>query len=130
MQFSVLGPLEVYGDDDLPLSLGGLRQRSVLALLLLHPGRVMAAENIVTEIWGDEAPDGARDSLYTYVSNLRGVVGRDRISRVDSGYRLDLVDTDSVVSEEFTRKLASARRLLGSDPTEAGSLIDTALSSW
>jgi len=130
MRFAVLGPLAVFGDDDESLSLGGPRQRSVLALLLLQPGRVVPSEQIVTEIWGDEPPPGARDSLYTYVSNLRGIIGRDRISRIDSGYRLDLSDVDSIDAVDCTAKLVSARRLLGSDATEAGGLIDTSLSSW
>jgi predicted ATPase len=129
MQFRVLGPLEVGGGDQ-TLSLGGLRQRSVLALLVLHSGRVVPADQIVTEIWGEEAPDGARDSLYTYVSNLRGVLHRDRISRVDGGYRLDLEDGDTIDAVEFSGRLAEARRQLGSNPAATGDLIEDALSSW
>ena len=35
MQYRILGPLEVQGDDG-PLPLGGAKQRALLALLLLN----------------------------------------------------------------------------------------------
>ncbi len=88
MLFSVLGPLQVT-DEGEPVPLGGPLQRSVLARLLLDPGRPVAADQLVTEIWGDTPPDGARDSLYTYVSNLRRALGRERIVRADGGYRFE-----------------------------------------
>jgi predicted ATPase/DNA-binding SARP family transcriptional activator len=129
MLFSVLGPLEVR-DAGKPLALGGPRQRSVLALLLLDVGRAVAADRLVTEIWGDEPPDGARDSLYTYVSNLRSVLGRDRLVRADGGYRLEPSEGDTFDAEEVEARLAEARRLAGSDPASAVALIDRSLSSW
>jgi predicted ATPase/DNA-binding SARP family transcriptional activator len=129
MRFSVLGPLEVT-EGSASLALGGPRQRSVLALLLLDPGRVVDADRMVTEIWGDEPPDGARDSLYTYVSNLRGVLGRDRIVRSGGGYRLAPADIDRVDALTFDATLGEAHRIAGSDPQTALSLINESLSAW
>jgi predicted ATPase/DNA-binding SARP family transcriptional activator len=129
MQFSVLGPLEVT-EGSASLALGGPRQRSVLALLLLDAGRVVHADRMVTEIWGDEPPDGARDSLYTYISNLRGVIGRDRIVRSDGGYRLVPMDVDQVDARTFVASLGEAHRIVGSDPQTALSFIDESLSAW
>ena len=97
MLFSVLGPLEVR-EAGTTLALGGPRQRSVLALLLLDSGRAVAADRLVTEIWGDEPPDGARDSLYTYVSNLRSVLGRDRIVRSGGGFHTEILE-DLVIGQ-------------------------------
>ena len=129
MLFSVLGPLQVT-DEGEPVPLGGPLQRSVLARLLLDPGRPVAADQLVTEIWGDTPPDGARDSLYTYVSNLRRALGRERIVRADGGYRFEPTEGDTVDAEEVEQRLAKARRLAGSDPASAVDLIDTSLSSW
>lgn len=129
MQFSVLGPLAVH-DGDAALLLGGPRQRSVLALLLLASGRVVSTDRIVTEIWGENPPDGARDSLYTYVSNLRGVLGRDRIVRSDGGYRLDPQDGDTIDAIECEAGLERARRLVGLDPVHAIDLIESSLAGW
>ena len=125
----MLGPLLV-DDGDAPVPLGGPRQRAVLALLVLNAGRVVSADRIVTEIWSEEPPDGARDSLYTYVSNLRRVLGKDRIVRADNGYRLDLANGDSIDVVEQESDLARARRLVGSDPAAAIDLVDSALDSW
>ena len=129
MLFSVLGPLEV-AEGSASVTLGGPRQRSVLALLLLEPGRAVDADRMVTEIWGDEPPDGARDSLYTYISNLRGVLGRDRVVRSDGGYRLVPTDVDRVDACTFDATLGEAHRIVGSDPQTAISLIDESLSEW
>jgi len=129
MLFSVLGPLEVR-EADASLPLGGPRQRSVLALLLLDAGRVVAADRVVTQIWGEEPPGGARDSLYTYVSNLRGVVGRERIVRVDGGYSLVPTDDDEIDAHDVELHLAEARRKVGSDPSTAIGLIDRSLTRW
>jgi len=129
MQFSVLGPLEVT-EGSASLTLGGPRQRSVLALLLLESGRAVDADRMVTEIWGDEPPDGARDSLYTYISNLRGILGRDRIVRFDGGYRLAPMDVDRVDARTFDATLGEAHRIVGSDPHTALRLINESLSVW
>lgn len=129
MLFSVLGPLEVR-DAGESLPLGGPRQRSVLALLLLDAGRAVPADRLVTEIWGDEPPDGARDSLYTYVSNLRRVLGRDRLVRADGGYRLQPREGDTVDADEVETRLHEAHRLAASDPGAAVALIEGSLSSW
>ena len=129
MQFSVLGPLEVRsGDASLPL--GGRRQRSVLALLLLDRGRPVDADRMVSEIWGDPSPDGARDSLYTYVSNLRRILGRHRILRTDAGYRFVASAEDVVDADEVDTVLTEAHRITRSDPNAAIELIEDSLSAW
>ena len=129
MRFSVLGPLEVRdGPEALPL--GGPRQRSVLALLVHAAGRSVALDSLVTEIWGEEPPDGSVDSLYTYVSNLRHALGRGRILRGEGGYRFHQGDDDIVDVVDFEAGLLEARRLAGSDPDAAIALIDGSLSAW
>ena len=129
MRFSVLGPLEVRdGPEKLPL--GGPRQRSVLALLVQAAGRSVALDSLVTEIWGEEPPDGSVDSLYTYVSNLRHTLGRGRIVRGNGGYRFQRADHDTVDAVDFEAGVLEARRLAGSDPDAAIALIDGSLSAW
>ena len=79
MEYRVLGPLEVLGDDG-PLRLGGAKQRAVLALLLLHSGRVVSQERFIDELWGeaaarDRARDGAGVRLAAPESVARGRAG-------------------------------------------------------
>jgi DNA-binding SARP family transcriptional activator len=51
MQFRLLGPLEVV-DGDRSLALGGRKQRSLFAMLLLHANDVLSTELLVDEVWG------------------------------------------------------------------------------
>jgi len=55
MEFRVLGPLEVIGSDG-PLDLGGVKQRSVLAVLLLHANQVVSRDGLVDSLWGARPP--------------------------------------------------------------------------
>jgi hypothetical protein len=50
VQFRILGPLEVHRDGR-ALALGGARQRSVLALLLLHANEAVSADRLTAELW-------------------------------------------------------------------------------
>ncbi len=129
MRFSVLGPVDVV-DDDERRPLGGRRHLEVLAMLLVEPGRSVSADRIVTEIWGEDADARAIASLHTHVSNLRRALGRQRILRDPSGYRLVLLDGDVVDSVTFRRASAEARRLAGSDPASAVPLFEEALALW
>jgi len=84
MHFDVLGPIGAL-DGGSPMPLGGALQRAVLAVLLVDPGRALTADQILTEVWGDDVDDRTRASLYTYVSNLRSVLGKERIDRASAG---------------------------------------------
>ena len=129
MRFLVLGPLQVEENGE-ALGLGGQRKRAVLALLLANTGRPVPIDRIVSEIWPEEPVASVRDSLYTYVSQLRKALGNDRIGRVDGCYRLDLTDTDEIDAVGFESAARQAGRLLGSDPEAASRLLDSGLSLW
>src|SRR4051812_16714916 len=70
MQIQVLGPLEVTGASGL-LALGGVRQRAVLAVLALHLNEVLSTDFLIEELWGEQAPAGALNTVQVYVSRLR-----------------------------------------------------------
>jgi DNA-binding SARP family transcriptional activator len=59
MDFRLLGALEVAGPNG-PIELGGRKQRLVLAHLVLRAGRLVPAEELIDEIWGEEPPQSAR----------------------------------------------------------------------
>jgi DNA-binding SARP family transcriptional activator len=58
-----------------PVLLGGLKQRAVLALLLLDAGRVVSIDRLVDALWGEEPPRTAVTSLHIFVSQLRKALG-------------------------------------------------------
>ncbi len=135
MEYRILGPLEVL-QDGVPVDTGPRKQRSLLALLLIHANRVVSTDRILDELWGDEA-DGKENSLWVYVSRLRSALepdltdaGESRILRTrDHGYVLN-VDESSIDAVAFERAVAKGRDLVGTDPEEAARLLHGALDLW
>jgi DNA-binding SARP family transcriptional activator len=77
MEFRILGPLEAReGDRVVPL--GGVRQRAVLAVLILHANRVVSSDRLIDEIWGEEPPKTAATTLRVFVSELRKILEPSR----------------------------------------------------
>jgi DNA-binding SARP family transcriptional activator len=66
VEFRILGPLEAVVDGR-PVPLGGLKQRSLLALLLVRAGSVVSADQLIDEIWGADAPPTVRAGLHVYL---------------------------------------------------------------
>ena len=62
MEFRLLGPLEVVGDDGAPVAIGGRRPRALLTLLLLHPNEVVSTDRLIDGIWGERPPASAGGS--------------------------------------------------------------------
>jgi YVTN family beta-propeller protein len=87
MQFAILGTVEATSDGR-RLEIGGPKQRSLLAILLLHANDVVSRDTLIEGLWGDRPPGGPRDALDSYISRLRRVLGDDRVSRRSSGYAL------------------------------------------
>lgn len=130
MEYRILGPLAVQRDGhDLPL--GGLRQRAVLAVLLLAEDRVVEVDRLIEQVWGDGAPAKPLASLRAYVANLRRILGADAVlTRSGPGYRLDTA-ADVVDVREFARLVAHGRKLLDvGDAATAMSCLDEALNHW
>src|SRR5205085_3291589 len=86
MEFRILGPLEVF-ENGLALDLGGAKQRAALAVLALHANRVVAGERLIEALWDDEPPETARKALQVHVSQLRKVLGRERVETRAPGDR-------------------------------------------
>ena len=99
MEFRILGPLEVL-DDGRALDLGGAKQRATLAVLALHANRVVAHEQLIEALWDEEPPETARKALQVYVSQLRKVLGRERLETKPRGYLLRL-DPDELDLTRF-----------------------------
>jgi DNA-binding SARP family transcriptional activator len=66
MDFRLLGPLEVAGDEG-PLALGGIKQRSLLAMLLLHANQVVSTDRLIDALWGAAPPFTCGKSIQVYV---------------------------------------------------------------
>jgi DNA-binding SARP family transcriptional activator len=125
MDFRILGPLEVVADGQ-KVPLGGAKQRALLALLLLHPNRVVSRDRLIDELWETDPPETARTALQVHVSHLRKALGRDRIVTQDPGY-LVRVEPDELDLERFERLLGSVDR---GDSAVAAGVLREALALW
>jgi YVTN family beta-propeller protein len=70
MQYALLGPLEVRAGDRV-IPLGGVKQRALLAALLLHANEVVSRDRLIDGLWGERPPVTAAHTVETYVSRLR-----------------------------------------------------------
>ena len=122
MDYSLLGPLEVRIDGR-PISIGRGKQRALLAVLALNAGRVVPAEHLIDELWGEEPPATATTALQVYISRLRKTLGEGAIETREPGY---LVEGDVDV-RRFDELVSSARR---SEPPRAAELLSEALGLW
>src|SRR4051812_42950469 len=87
VDFGVLGPVILHRDGrDQPL--GGQKQRSLLAILLLHANEPVSRDRLIEGVWGGSPPASADHTLDNYISRLRKVVGSDRLTRRPPGYAL------------------------------------------
>jgi len=130
MHVGILGPIEVADEQGRQLALGGHKQRSVLAILLLHRGEVVSTERLVDELWRERAPARAIKTVQVYVSNLRKVLGDGVLVTRAGGYAVpsERLDLDA---DRFEALAAGARRALTDDePGCAEELLREALGLW
>ena len=126
MEFRLLGPLEVVEHDRL-LALGGVKQRSLLAILLLHANEVVSSDRLIGELWGQTPPSTAAKGVQVYVSRLRKELGVEgRLMTQAPGYILR-VDASELDLARFEQLLAEAR---GADASSAAQKLGRALALW
>ena len=97
-----MGPLEVLGEDGMPVALGGPRPRALLAQLLLVPNHVVSTDRLIDGLWGETPPASAQNALQVHVHALRNAIGADRIVTRPPGY-LVRVEPDELDVDRFER---------------------------
>ena len=127
MRFKMLGPVAASRDDG-PISLGGPKQRLVLAHLIVRANELVPAEVLIDQVWGEQPPEAAKGTLHSYISHLRKALGAERIESRAPGYVLHASE-DELDAKRFERLLREARLANGS-PGKAGSALREALGLW
>ena len=74
MEFFLLGPLLVFTAARAEIRVPAGKQRILLAVLLLHPNRVVSADILVEALWGGEPPPSATAAMRNYVKRLRSTL--------------------------------------------------------
>jgi DNA-binding SARP family transcriptional activator len=129
MDFRLLGPMEVL-DGDTPVGVGGLKQRALLARLLVSPNRTVAVDRLVDDVWGDAVPASAAKMVQIYVSQLRKVLPAGVLVTRPPGY-LAQVDPEAIDVERFARLRRTGRAALeAGDAAGATAQLRAALALW
>jgi len=87
MDIRVLGPIEI-DIDGRAVRIPTHQAARVLTLLAAWPGQVLEADRIMVALWGHGIKAGTRNTLQAHISQLRKVLGSDRIASESGGYRL------------------------------------------
>lgn len=136
MNINILGPLAVR-DDGTHVRIPGEKLRAIVAVLALSPGHPVSRNSLIDELWGEEPPSNAENSLHGHIARLRRVLAtrsgkldlREIIETSPTGYAL----TASRVEVDAARFEALVQRaeLCGDDELEeAASLLTEATALW
>jgi YVTN family beta-propeller protein len=132
MDFRILGSLEVL-EGERALDVGGGKQRSVLALLLLHANEVVPSDRLIDELWPDAPPPSAAKIVQVHVSRLRKALdgaGEGILLTRGHGYELR-VASGQLDANRFRELLEEGRAALAAnEPVKAEETLREALGLW
>lgn len=130
--FRMLGPLE-YFDGQGWSSIGAAKQRALLAVLLINANRVVSADQLIAELWGEQPPPSAAGLLAGYVWRLRRSLGDAQGRTLETrapGYQL-VVPPEAVDLRDYEAKVAAGRRCLAAGDLAGGAAaLSAALDLW
>lgn len=123
----VLGPVDIRTPTRVR-AIGGHHVRALLAALVVGAGHAVPIDHLISVIWRDDPPATATNTLQSYVSQLRRLLGSDSIASIDHSYVLvlDRLDIDAQLFEADLRR-AEERR---DDHEECLAAVRSALSRW
>ena len=121
-----------------PIRLGGPRQRSVLAILLLDANRIVSIDRLAEELYGGAPPVSAVTQVHRQISELRMLLEPERspgpagsvVETRAPGYRVRLAPDalDLLIVERLAEDAGSA--LASGDAAAAVPLYRQALAQW
>ena len=108
-----------------------MKQRSVLAILLLHPSETVSSDRLIDELWGEYPPADAQTALQQHVSRLRKALEPHAVLVTRTpGYGLEFapeqldLERFRVLAERGRNELDAAR------PDDAARTLRDALELW
>src|SRR5579863_7357327 len=131
MRFRILGPLEVWDDDDQFVALSRRLHRSTLSLLLLNAGQPCSINGLVAALWPDTPPLSPEVSLRSCIYGIRKLLpdGR-RVQTHPSGYLIE-VKPGELDLLSFRELAVGGRDALDSgNPLDAARMLTQALELW
>ncbi len=123
----VLGPIDVVTHAGVH-PIGSRNARALLGALVVAAGHAVSVDRLREAIWPASPPRTADNSLQSYVSRLRHLLGPDAIVHEDHTYRLDVArdQIDALRFEDLLDRAADRR----DDPAACARLCREALDLW
>jgi DNA-binding SARP family transcriptional activator len=115
IRFGLLGPLLALDRSGLR-AVGAPKQRTILAALMLRPGQVVPADELVELVWPSGSPANARKTVQSYVMRLRNALGErlgPRVVTRDPGYAIEVSPSELDIAE-LERAVTAARECAAS----------------
>ena len=129
MRVRILGPFQLE-EGGQRVTIGGIRQRAVFASLLLHANEVVPSEQLLVELWGEDAPRSAANALQVAISRLRRVLPPGRLNTAGPGYTLRIFPQELDV-KQFEQLVSEGRDALATGAAaHAARALRQALSLW
>lgn len=133
MDFQVLGPLHVAHEGH-AIPPGGLKQRGLLAMLLLAHDEVVSRDRLIDGIWGERPPATAGHTLDAYVSRLRKILSvpgePDLLVTRRPGYLLRAEPHQLDLARFQTGCAAGRAALAAGEPDRGRGLLRAALAEF
>jgi DNA-binding SARP family transcriptional activator len=107
---------------------GGPQARAVLAALAIGAGHAVAVDHLHQTLWQNHPPDSADNTLQSYISDLRHILGAAAIVRINHAYQLE-VGPQNIDAVRFETLLAQAIAAKD-DPEDCLRLCKDALRLW
>ncbi|MFI7130317.1 BTAD domain-containing putative transcriptional regulator [Nonomuraea sp. NPDC050153] len=116
------------------MDLGAPQQQAVLMLLLVNSGRFVQMGELISGVWGDQAPATGEAVIRTYISRIRRLLAEhglgSAISSRSGGYMLD-PSLCALDATEFADLVDTARQERASGQLAvAASRLERALGLW
>src|SRR6478735_6029997 len=83
LQFQILGPFTVTGDDARAVELGGAKPAALLAMLVLRPNELVPSDRLIEDLWDGQPPATASKTLQVHMSRLRRALGNGQNGDAD-----------------------------------------------
>ncbi|WP_035847805.1 AfsR/SARP family transcriptional regulator [Kitasatospora azatica] len=130
MEYRILGPVQIWaaGQED---ALGGTKQRTTFAALVVAGGRAVSDEYLSRLLWDQSPPNTAAAQIHTYASRIRRRLDpHTPLLRSRAGYRLlaEEVPCDHVEFAHRTRDGLAALR--AQEYARAAEQLTRALALW
>jgi DNA-binding SARP family transcriptional activator/tetratricopeptide (TPR) repeat protein len=129
MQVRMLGPFQLEEGGG-RISISGHRQRAVLASLLLHANEIVPSEQLLMDLWGEDSPPSAANSLQAAISRLRKILPAGRLMTRAPGYALRIFPEELDVSQFEQLVIDGREALTAGAPDLAARTLRQALSLW